>query len=531
MSTQTIISNSGTGLSNGSAPRRAVDVADIGWMFVNEYYTFLNKQPGSLHFFYNAQSLLSYGGEGESVAPIQGQASILQKFAALDYQDCQVLVTNLDAQTSQNGGILLQVLGEMSNKSALSQKFVQTFFLAEQPTGYFVLNDILRFIKEDPPPPLATAPPSTTPLSATPLATAPAPPISTTATAVVVPTVESHVVVAAAAATANSAMVNQSANSVETEEEKVEEISRSVDSNHISPHHSQHQQQHQQHHHIEASSLGLSSETTSGSSLVVETTTTKISEKEISIKEEKTEHAEIESQPSEPVASAAKTWATLAAVNRDKWGSQVNLEAKGVTVTAVSSQSVKPSTGAAGGGGYRNGRDSPSSYRNNNAGGGGGRYGNRDEQATVCIKSLHPELHTLETLKRFLDSHHGRVKSIDVVPNKGLAFVEFESVELARSAIEKGTFRIEDEAVTVEEKKRPSTNYRGGGGGGRAAPSSGGYYRGGSSSGGGASAGGYREEGKASFNSRSRASAGTSGAAAVERNGGGRGGGGKRNQA
>lgn len=37
----------------------------------------------------------------------------------------------------------------MSNKAAPHKKFVQTFVLAEQPNGYFVLNDIFRYISED----------------------------------------------------------------------------------------------------------------------------------------------------------------------------------------------------------------------------------------------------------------------------------------------------------------------------------------------------------------------------------------------
>lgn len=37
----------------------------------------------------------------------------------------------------------------MSNAGSTWRKFVQTFFLAEQPNGYFVLNDIFRFLKEE----------------------------------------------------------------------------------------------------------------------------------------------------------------------------------------------------------------------------------------------------------------------------------------------------------------------------------------------------------------------------------------------
>lgn len=54
----------------------------------------------------------------------------------------------MDSQESFNN-IVVQVIGEISNKAAAHRKFVQTFVLAEQPKGYFVLNDIFRYIVED----------------------------------------------------------------------------------------------------------------------------------------------------------------------------------------------------------------------------------------------------------------------------------------------------------------------------------------------------------------------------------------------
>lgn len=41
------------------------------------------------------------------------------------------------------------MLGEQSNRGGDWRKFSQTFFLAEQPNGYFVLNDICRYLKEE----------------------------------------------------------------------------------------------------------------------------------------------------------------------------------------------------------------------------------------------------------------------------------------------------------------------------------------------------------------------------------------------
>jgi Nuclear transport factor 2 (NTF2) domain len=66
------------------------------------------------------------------------------------YRDCAVILSSVDCMESMAGGILIQVLGELSNDGAASQKFAQTFFLASvPPSGYFVLNNIFRFLKDD----------------------------------------------------------------------------------------------------------------------------------------------------------------------------------------------------------------------------------------------------------------------------------------------------------------------------------------------------------------------------------------------
>ena len=66
----------------------------------------------------------------------------------MDIQDAKVRVTNVDSQESGRD-IVAQVIGEMSNKGLPHRKFVQTFILAEQPNGYYVLNDIFRYIADE----------------------------------------------------------------------------------------------------------------------------------------------------------------------------------------------------------------------------------------------------------------------------------------------------------------------------------------------------------------------------------------------
>ncbi|KAJ1558344.1 hypothetical protein HK405_013889, partial [Cladochytrium tenue] len=121
-----------------------------GWLFVQEYYTFLNKEPHKLHCFYDAKSSFIHATEGEPyLEPEHGQKEIHARITDLDFQDCKVLVSNVDSQASHDGCVVIMVLGEMSNKGGPSHKFCQCFVLAEQPAGYFVYNDIFRFLKED----------------------------------------------------------------------------------------------------------------------------------------------------------------------------------------------------------------------------------------------------------------------------------------------------------------------------------------------------------------------------------------------
>ncbi|PHH76145.1 hypothetical protein CDD80_1777 [Ophiocordyceps camponoti-rufipedis] len=121
---------------------------EVGWFFVEQYYTTLSKSPEKLHLFYGKRSQFVQGLEAEVANVSVGRQVIQERIKQLDFQDCKVRVSNVDSQASFDN-IVIQVIGETSNKGAEPKKFVQTFVLAQQPSGYFVLNDILRYIKEE----------------------------------------------------------------------------------------------------------------------------------------------------------------------------------------------------------------------------------------------------------------------------------------------------------------------------------------------------------------------------------------------
>jgi hypothetical protein len=81
--------------------------------------------------------------------PLTPTQPINERIKDLDFKDTKVRVTNVDSQGS-DANIVIQVIGEISNHGQPHKRFVQTFVLAEQTNGYFVLNDIFRYLAEEP---------------------------------------------------------------------------------------------------------------------------------------------------------------------------------------------------------------------------------------------------------------------------------------------------------------------------------------------------------------------------------------------
>ncbi|KAI2470641.1 hypothetical protein F4781DRAFT_171587 [Annulohypoxylon bovei var. microspora] len=134
--------------TSGSSSTNNLGKDEVAWFFVEQYYTTLSKNPEKLHLFYGKRSQFVYGLEAEVANVSVGRQLIQERIKQLDFQDCKVRVSNVDSQASYDN-IVIQVIGETSNKAGDPKKFVQTFVLAQQPSGYFVLNDILRYIDEE----------------------------------------------------------------------------------------------------------------------------------------------------------------------------------------------------------------------------------------------------------------------------------------------------------------------------------------------------------------------------------------------
>lgn len=75
--------------------------------------------------------------------------AINDKILSLNYEDYTAEIKTADAQESFEKGVIVLVTGCLTGKDSLIKKFAQTFFLAPQDKGYYVLNDVFRYIEEN----------------------------------------------------------------------------------------------------------------------------------------------------------------------------------------------------------------------------------------------------------------------------------------------------------------------------------------------------------------------------------------------
>ncbi|KAK4742816.1 hypothetical protein SAY87_000817 [Trapa incisa] len=131
--------------SSYSGPVTAVEV---GSYFVGQYYQMLKEHPDLAHQFYNElSSMVRVDGDSSESA-----SSLLQIHTLLMSLNLNTIeIKTINTLESWNGGIVVMVSGLVKTKDfSNKRKFVQTFFLAPQEKGYFVLNDIFQFLEEEP---------------------------------------------------------------------------------------------------------------------------------------------------------------------------------------------------------------------------------------------------------------------------------------------------------------------------------------------------------------------------------------------
>jgi len=385
--------------ANGS--QSSVTPQEIGMMFVHEYYNFLHDEPQKLHLFYNKDSSYLHGEEGDlNVKLVNGTKNIREAIADLNLNNCMVMVSSVDSMPSEKNGIIVQVLGEMSNEGAEARKFAQTFFLAEQPKGYYVLNDIFRFLREDieyeaeaaeeEAPAVEEKAPEPVATQEQPAATKDeAPAAAVDLTGVVAET--NPVEEVAVAAVPETKEIATPAKTEESSEKPAEPVTNGV---------ADASAKEQQQRHKKSKPDG-----------------------------DKQKQKQHDRPAFAPKSNAPKTWANLAANDSEKWGTQV-AEAKGPVASVpvnAPKQSPQPQ--------QQQIQNKPS----------------KTENISIFVKNVQQGM-TEDQLKEVFGKF-GTIKSLNIVHGKNCAFLDFNNAESAHKALAQHKVNIGPNAVLAEERR------------------------------------------------------------------------------
>lgn len=149
--------------------------SSIASSFVKQYYTLLNKAPCFIHNFYSHDSTFIHGSiemaREHYTEPVVGREKIKRKMEDLKLNDCRAKIKQIDCLETLASGLVIQVIGELSNDGKPMRRFLQTFVLAPTPEksrhdgdqqnvkttpadkkeiGFFVLNSIFRYQDDGP---------------------------------------------------------------------------------------------------------------------------------------------------------------------------------------------------------------------------------------------------------------------------------------------------------------------------------------------------------------------------------------------
>jgi hypothetical protein len=116
----------------------------IGKAFTQQYYALFDNAAtrAQLQALYNAtESLMSFEGQ-----QMQGAAKIMEKISSLTFQKIQHLITAVDCQPMFDGGILINVLGQLKTDDDPPQSFMQNFVLRPGGDSFYIQHDVFRLV-------------------------------------------------------------------------------------------------------------------------------------------------------------------------------------------------------------------------------------------------------------------------------------------------------------------------------------------------------------------------------------------------
>ncbi|XP_023568867.1 ras GTPase-activating protein-binding protein 1 [Octodon degus] len=110
--------------------------------------------PAQPRRFYGKNSSYVHGGldsNGKPADAVYGQKEIHRKVMSQNFTNCHTKIRHVDAHATLNDGVVVQVMGLLSNNNQALRRFMQTFVLAPEGSvanKFYVHNDIFRYQDE-----------------------------------------------------------------------------------------------------------------------------------------------------------------------------------------------------------------------------------------------------------------------------------------------------------------------------------------------------------------------------------------------
>ncbi|KAK6940496.1 Nuclear transport factor 2 domain [Dillenia turbinata] len=120
----------------------------VGNAFVHQYYLILHKSPELVYRFYQDVSKLGRPDDNGVMGSVSSMQKINETILSLNYGKFRAEIKTVDSQDSLGGGVHVLVTGTLIGEDNTQRSFTQAFFLAPQDKGYFVLNDIFRYMDD-----------------------------------------------------------------------------------------------------------------------------------------------------------------------------------------------------------------------------------------------------------------------------------------------------------------------------------------------------------------------------------------------
>ncbi|XP_059071031.1 nuclear transport factor 2-like [Cryptomeria japonica] len=128
--------------------QREFPASEVANEFVNQYYCVLNNCPDKLYEFYKDCSTVTRPEPNGQLLHVTTLEAIKNNIVSSLNEGNEVKIGTVDSQQAYNESYIILVTGIILGHENVERKFAQSFFLAPQERGYFVLNDAFRYLEE-----------------------------------------------------------------------------------------------------------------------------------------------------------------------------------------------------------------------------------------------------------------------------------------------------------------------------------------------------------------------------------------------